>query len=411
MVANIPINKNNLVRFYTVTSPSLAGTVNYTATINNGYLYRWKNQLTYIPILKGDTFIIYTNFLEDELGAGDVFRVIKNNTVINDATQYVVTSTLVGDYNYKIVLNIPSTNNDNDTIIRLGIVSSGGVIKYETNCLIVRTLTEPNIRGTHLLRFQHNSDIYGYDWREIVDPYTIRLQSNMVGYSYPKEDAVYRSATSGRTRTTRTIIDKKYNFETYWLDEDGHDGFNLLAHSKLFSINGEACTVDGEYEIGFNVQMNIAKGTLGVLVKNYSSRLNQCTDIVIPPPPPDPEPDPPVLTYLNNELSGDPEVYIDCNLRIFVNEIEIDVVFGDGGTDTVILSDGDVVRAQYFHFADLGFDEGVTNPKLQLIVEEDGIEIINEVTEIESSNITLNESFTVNNESVYFVHAFTFDDV
>jgi len=407
MVTNIPVNKNNLIRFYSVTEPSLGGSNNYTSSIYNGYLYRWKNQISYIPILKNDTFIIYTNFLTDTINSNETFKVIKNGVAVNDSTQYLISVAPVGDYNYKITLNIPSTNTDNDTYIKIGVVSNTDSVILVSNPLIVRTLEEENIRGTHLLRFKHNSDVYGYDWSDITDPYTIRIQSNMVGYSYPKEDAVYRSATSGRTRTTRTIIDKRYTFETYWLDEDGHDGFNVLAHSKLFSINNEQVTVDGEYEINFNVQMNIAKGNLGLLVKNYSSRLNQCIDIIVPPPP---DPEPPVLTYINEEISGD-NVFIDCNLRIFVNEVEVATAFGDGDGGMLTLSDGDVVRAQYFYLQSVGYDIGVVNPRISLVVEEDGTEIINEVDPITNVDLTLNESFTVNNDSTYFVRAFTFDEI
>jgi hypothetical protein len=406
-----PVNRNNFVRFYPYNVTSLSES-NYANDVHNGFLYRWRNIFDPLPILKGDILKIHTNFDQEILTGGDTFRVIEGeNTIVVSATDYTISSAQIGTgNNYVITLTIPLTaTKTNGQSIRIGIVN-GSTIKYLSNCFEVYEYVEKNIRGTHVLSFTHDNDIYGYDWTAVYEEpfYVVRVPSNLAAISYPSDDTVYKSSTTGRPRKTRSIIDKSLQFETYYASEAFHDAFNMAIHMREFYVNGNLMVKDGAYEVSYNRTFNLSKGTVNLLDTRYSIRVDRCSDTALEPPPlPDP-----VLNYLLLEQSGDPVVYIDANLRIFINEVELLARFGNNDSGTVTLSNGDIVRVQYFFIADQ-IDVGVTNPTLRIVVEEDDVPIISESTLIVDTTVglTLNETFTVSAGSVYDVTVDTFEGV
>lgn len=156
-------------------------------------------------------------------------------------------------------------------------------ITYITNCLIVKQLTEKNINNTHLIKFYHNNNIYNYEWG-IYDvatgtPYTVRVPSSIKDVSYPVEKTVYKSATSGRSRVTRAVNEKKYNFEIYYGQETTHDAIAIIASLKYFEINTRQYIVDGEYSVEFEQNLNIYKGVLSLIDVAFGARINTCTTL------------------------------------------------------------------------------------------------------------------------------------
>lgn len=154
-------------------------------------------------------------------------------------------------------------------------------ITYVTNCLIVKQLTEKNINNTHLFKFYHNNDIYNYEWG-VYDvltgtPYTVRVPSSIKDVSYPVEKTIYKSATSGRSRVTRAVNEKKYSFEIYYGEETTHDSIAIISSYKYLEINNKQYIVDGEYSVEFEANLNIYKGTLSLIDVAFGARVNTCT--------------------------------------------------------------------------------------------------------------------------------------
>lgn len=405
-----PVNKYNFVRFYPFNSTALSQS-KYANEVHNGFQYRWRNIFDPLPILKGDILTIHTNFSEEVFLSGDVFRVIEGeNTIVTGSTDYAITSEAIsGTDNYIITLSIPSSSTKlNGSIIRIGIVA-GATIKFVSNAFEVRDYVEKHIRGTHILTFEHDNDIYNYDWTqrsEAQPPYVVRVNSNLASIAYPSDDAVYKSSTTGKPRKTRSVIDKQIQFETYYASEDFHDAFNVAVHLKDFYVNGTKMIKDGSYEVSYNKIFNLSKGTINLLDTRYSIRVDRCSDLV----PPEPPPADPILNYLVIELSGEEDTFIDANLRILVDSVELATAFGDNDSGTLTLSDGDSVQLQYFYLANL-IDAGTVTPTLRIVVEEDGVVIVNESTVIADTTepLTLNEFITVNAGSTYNVVVDTFD--
>jgi len=269
MSKNTPINKNNFLRFYPVSQ-------NTEKSIVNGYAYKWKHFSTPLPILVGDTFYLYTNFKEDVISTNTIKIVENYDTIVEDVTKYDITTTDIGNYNKLITLTIPLTNTSSYKNFSLGIISGSTIVSL-SNTLCVMQRNEQNLNGTHMLSFKNTTNTFNYEWDgEILERYTVRVPSNMIDFSYPKEDAVYKSATTGRPRKTRTVLSKAYLFEAYYLDESGHDAINYCLNSNEFYINNIEFVIDGGYDITFNRNTNIHKGTATILEKEYGSMLNIC---------------------------------------------------------------------------------------------------------------------------------------
>jgi hypothetical protein len=405
-----PTNKYNFVRFTPALSTALLLS-KYAANLHNGRQYRWRNICDVLPILRGDILTIHTNFNQPIIAATSSFKIIDaDGNIIENNTDYSVVSEQIGTTdNYILTLTVPNTSTKvNGDQIRIGIVVAG-VALFVSNVFEIHPYTEESIRGTHLISFTHDNNIYSYNWEEL-DPdkklYTIRVASNVNGISYPSEDSIYKSSTTGRPRKTRSILDKAYIFETYYASEYFHDAFNMSVHLKDFYVNGNKMIKDGSYELAYNNIFNLSKGTVTLIDTRYAIRVNRCSDFV----PPEPPLADPVVSYLLKEISGDPSVFIDANLRIIVNEVEVETVFTDGESGVVVLSDNDLVRFQYFYLGNL-IDEGTTSPTIRIVVTEDGNTIVNESILITDTTVgvTGNESITVSAGSVYTVVVDSFD--
>lgn len=282
MIKNLPINTDNFLRFYDATAPNLLTSQYYTGLVN-GYEYRWRTFDTPLPIIVGDTFQFYTNFETNLFDSNlQTIKIIEGDTIVNDVNKYVLLVEPFGLENNLISLNIPLTNNT-EKVFRIGIVNnSNNEIVHISNCFKVLRRTEKNLNNTHILSYRHNTNIYNYEWQALgdLDPdYTVRVPSSILEFSYPKEDAIYKSATSGEPRKTRTILSKSYQFQTYYLDEQGHDAVNLALNLNKVLINGQEFVIDGAYEVEFQQLTNIHRGTANLLLKRYGTRINNLITI------------------------------------------------------------------------------------------------------------------------------------
>lgn len=136
-IQNLPENRFNFLRFYPEITPQIASS-QYSEGLHNGYLYRWRKQKDFLPVLVNDTLTFYTNFATDLIGANNV-RILEGDTIINDITKYDLTVTPFGAENSKIELTIPPTNTSNNKVFNIGIVGSTGTTTLEENTKIAGT--------------------------------------------------------------------------------------------------------------------------------------------------------------------------------------------------------------------------------------------------------------------------------
>lgn len=137
-IQNLPENRFNFLRFYPEITPQIASS-QYSGGLHNGYLYRWRKQKDFLPVLVNDTLTFYTNFAVDLIGANNV-RILEGDTIINDVTKYDLTVTPFGLENSKIELTIPVTNTDNNKVFNIGIVDPNGTVTLEENTKISDTV-------------------------------------------------------------------------------------------------------------------------------------------------------------------------------------------------------------------------------------------------------------------------------
>ena len=282
MIKIAPINKNNFVRWYPNTTPTLANST-YTTGTHNGYFYKWRTFSDQLPILVGDNLVFYTNFDNDSYFTGKTIGIVEEDgcgsyAIISDPLKYTLTATNWGSNNLKIELSIPVTNTENLTNFRVAIID-GTTVDYVSNYFTVLQATEKNINNTHLLTFYHTSNIYNFEWSvfDVVldDYYTIRVPSSKVGVEYPSEKEIYKESTTGRPRVTRAINNKQIAFEIYFNVEELQDAISTFTNFKYFGINGSPYIVE-TMETEYNKNFNLFKSLLTLKDTTFDRRVNVC---------------------------------------------------------------------------------------------------------------------------------------
>jgi hypothetical protein len=360
--------------------------------------------------LTGDILTFYTNFSIYPLIETDVWRIIDNeDNIITSTTNHLLVVTAFGENSFKLTLTIQTTNTLDNVDRRIAIVSNTGVIKYTSNIISIRTFNERNLTNTHILSFWHDTDIYEYEWSQKQDfdePYTVRIPSSITGIAYPENASIYRSATSGKPRRTRAILDKIVTFQTYYFDEEAHDAFAVASASEEFYLNGNKMIRDGDYEIGYNQIHNLSHGTSKFYDRQFSIRIDRCEEFITPIAPPAP-----TITITMEQFNNDTPTFIDCNLRLIINDIVINTLFSNGTADYTLM-DGDEVRIQWFYIAEEGIVGTPINPSLNMIAVQDGDVLVSQTNLIDptSSDVTYNYTFNVYAGSVYEATAISFEN-
>ena len=137
MIKVAPLNKNNFLRWYENTTPTLANST-YTVGTHNGYFYKWKTFADQLPILVGDNLVLYTNFDSDVYFSGRTIGIVEETScgsysIISDPLKYDLTTSNWGLNNLKIELSIPATNTENLTNFRLAILGDSVEVGFETS--------------------------------------------------------------------------------------------------------------------------------------------------------------------------------------------------------------------------------------------------------------------------------------
>lgn len=284
MLISPNINSNNLLRFKSVTAPTVA-TSTYTSQLHSGNRLWRRNIQNPLPALKGETYTFYTNFAAPTFVAANVKLVFDNNcqyTFVEGVNEPTIAAAVWGTNNLKITVTIQAASTENQ-FIRVA-VTDGAVtptITHVSNAFLVLPMTEDRINNTHLFEFYHNSDIYNYEWANynpLTDtPYTIRIPSTVKSIEYPRDVTTYEAASTGVSRNTRAINRKDYNFQIYFRTDDDHDAIASLINFKYLGINDKEYLPLDSYEIEYNDSFNIYVGTIKLRDIGYSIRINRCT--------------------------------------------------------------------------------------------------------------------------------------
>lgn len=154
-------------------------------------------------------------------------------------------------------------------------------VTHISNLFSVRPMDEVSINATHLFKFYHNSDIYGYEWSQfdplVDEPYTIRIPSTNRGIEYPRDVTVYEAATTGRSRNTRATTRKDHSFQIYFRNDQDHDAIATLINFLYLEINQKEYLPLESYEPEYNDEMNIYVGNLKLRDVAYSVRIKGCS--------------------------------------------------------------------------------------------------------------------------------------
>jgi hypothetical protein len=285
MIKIAPLNKNNFLRWYENTTPTLANS-NYTTGIHNGYFYKWRTFADQLPILVGDSLIFYTNFDSDVYFSGKTIGIVEETScgsysIISDPLKYDLTTSNWGSNNLKIELSIPNSNTENLTNFRLAIID-GTTVDYVSNYFTVLQATEKNINNTHLLSFYHTSNIYNFEWSGFDsvadDYYIVRVPSSKIGVEYPSEREIYKEATTGKPRVTRAINNKQISFEIYFNVEELQDAISTFTNFRYFGINGDQYIMEA-LETDYNKNFNLFKSVLTLKDVEFDKRVNVCNTL------------------------------------------------------------------------------------------------------------------------------------
>jgi len=276
MVITEPINQNNFLRFTSVVTPNIMNS-QYTRGLHSGNRKWRRNINSPLPALKTETYTFYTNFSIPTLAQDNIVLVSDRNcvyTILTDPAQPNVTATSWGVNNIKIQLNIPLTSTEN-TFIRIAVVNDG-VVTHVSNSFLVLPFNEERVNNTHLFKFYHDTNIYGYEWADYNPlsgtPYTVRIPSTRRKIAYPRDVTTYESATTGRPRNTRSINRKDETLEIYFRDDNDHDALATFINFKSIVINTREY-VSLSYEPEYNVELNIYAGALEIRDIAYSIRI------------------------------------------------------------------------------------------------------------------------------------------
>lgn len=275
------INHNNLLRFKSVTTPTVA-TSTLATQLHSG-TRRWRRNINNpLPALKSETYTFYTNFDAPTFTAANIVVVSDSNcdyTILSDIAEPSVVATVWGTNNLKIVLTIPSSATEN-RFIRIG-ATDGVNLTHVSNLFMVLPFTEEAINNTHLFKFYHNSNIYNYEWSsfdpETDTPYTVRIPSTVKAIEYPREVSTYEAATTGVPRNTRSLNRKDYQFQIYFREDGDHDALAVLINFKKLLVNSkEFLPIEG-YEVEYNDSFNLYVGMIKLRDVSFSVRINRCT--------------------------------------------------------------------------------------------------------------------------------------
>jgi hypothetical protein len=134
-------------------------------------------------------------------------------------------------------------------------------------------ITEDAPKVTARLRFRCSASMYKFLYTELPNFFQqIRLRlSAEDGESLDGNISQYRAVSTGKLRNVSFDLDKYYEIETYYFDDNGHRGIEVFQVHDIILVNDRAFLVKELYKAPQNKGANTKKGVLQLFEQEFST--------------------------------------------------------------------------------------------------------------------------------------------
>lgn len=207
-----------------------------------------------ISIAHADSFVIvyddFATLVKDDLSTGG-FRFYSEFTVPSD----------IPEGNFRFIIYIPYTEE----------------VKYVSNIFEVVNNVQSN--ETYIVKYRNSADIQNFGYEANTSYYNkARLRLEKIQPDRLKQTIGYE-LVNGAFKRVRTIVGKAYSFITGFMDEDGHDAFDIATiHSDLQMSKADENTFESyerpeeaEYEADTVQDFPLVQGRIRLKQTSYNS--------------------------------------------------------------------------------------------------------------------------------------------
>lgn len=206
-----------------------------------------------LSIVHADSFVVvyddFATIVKDNLSTGG-FRFYSEFTVPVDIPE--------GDFRF--IIYIPYTEE----------------VKFVSNVVkVINNVSAAN--NTFLLKYRNAKDIQNFGYQALTSFYNIvRVPLEQIQPSRQKHNIGYELVGGGFKRV-RTVIGKAYQFITGWMDEDGHDAFDIATIHSDVQLNKDGVynsferPEDAEYEAETVQNFPLSQGQISLKQTSYNS--------------------------------------------------------------------------------------------------------------------------------------------
>jgi hypothetical protein len=127
------------------------------------------------------------------------------------------------------------------------------------------------------IKYRNTSDIQSFGYEANPSFYNIaRVKLEKLNPIRPKENIGYE-LTNGVFKRVRTIVSKSYDFITGFMDDDGHDAFDIATiHSDFQVDEGDGYATwerpeDSDYEAETVQDFPLTQGSIRLKQRSYNS--------------------------------------------------------------------------------------------------------------------------------------------
>lgn len=205
-----------------------------------------------ISIVHADSFVIvhdkFATLVKDNLSTGG-FRFYCEFNMPDD----------IPEGNFRFIIYIPYTQE----------------VKFVSNEFkVINNITAAD---TYLIRYRNAADIQNFGYEALTSFYNIaRIKLEKLQPQRPKTTIGYE-LVNGKFKRVRTIVGKTYDFVTDYLDEEGHDAFDIATIHSVLQLNDGSGWVtyerpeDADYEAETVQDFNLVQATIRLELSSYSS--------------------------------------------------------------------------------------------------------------------------------------------
>lgn len=205
-----------------------------------------------ISIVHADSFVVvyddFATLVKDDLSTGG-FRFYCEFTVPVD----------IPEGEFRFIIYIPYTQE----------------VKFVSN--VLKVINNVQAAQSYLIKYRNAADIQNFGYEADETYYNIaRLKLEKLQPERVKRNIGYQMVAGGFKRV-RTVVGKAYSFITGFMDEDGHDAFDIATiHSDLQLNDGSGWVAferpeDADYEAETVQEFPLSQGTVSLRQTSYDS--------------------------------------------------------------------------------------------------------------------------------------------